>query len=325
MGHLDARGPGHAITDPGEASSILEAAYAPNSLTMMGRAARLELRLATTRLPHADVGAVRISGDIRLEAPSPRTCCVVLRPVRGGVTISCAGRETLRVSPGALVFLPPGPFLRYEEWGPDTRLTTLRIDNAVVSAHHPLEAEHVLHESAGPLPVDLRDDGARALAWVMHLLTAEMQRPSGALTSGPVADHLSGFALGSVLSAVGRDTAVPSPAKSRILRRALAAAEAQAVPSIPDLAKAAAVSVRTLQEVFRTELGTTPAAHLRSVRLRRAHEDLLRGDHSHTTIEAVAHRWGFTNYGRFARHYRTQYGTNPAATLRRRQPGGASS
>lgn len=319
MGKLDTRGTGRAITDPGEASSILKSAYAPNSLTMIGRAARLELRLETMRLPHADVGAVRMGGDIRLEAPASRTCCVVLRPVRGGVTISSDGRETIRVSPGVLVFLPPGPFLRYEEWGFDTQLTTLRIDNSVVSAHHPLEAEQVLHESAGPLSVDLREDGARALAWVMHLLAAEMRRPSGTLTGGPAATNFSGFVLGSVLSVVGRDTVVPSPAKNRILRRALAAAEEQAhvTPSIADLAKAAAVSVRTLQEVFRTELGTTPVAYLRSVRLRRVHEELVRSDWSGTTIEAVAHRWGFTNYGRFARLYRTQYGMNPTATLRR--------
>jgi transcriptional regulator GlxA family with amidase domain len=153
----------------------------------------------------------------------------------------------------------------------------------------------------------------------MHLLAAEMRRPSGTLTGGPAATNFSGFVLGSVLSVVGRDTVVPSPAKNRILRRALAAAEEQAhvTPSIADLSKAAAVSVRTLQEVFRTELGTTPVAYLRSVRLRRVHEELVRSDWSGTTIEAVAHRWGFTNYGRFARLYRTKYGMNPTATLRR--------
>ncbi|KAA9157765.1 AraC family transcriptional regulator [Amycolatopsis acidicola] len=317
MGHLDAGGPDRAITDPEEASSVLEAAYAPNSLLLAGRPAWLELRLKTMRLPLADVGAVRIRGDMRLEAPPPRACCVVLRPRRGGVTIS-TGRETVRVSPGTLAFLPPAPCFRYADWGPDTELTTLRIDNSVVSAHHPLDAEHMLRPEARPLLVDLRQDGARALAWVMCLLAAEIRRPSGMLTSGPVADHVSGLALSSVLSAAGRDTTMPSSARNRILRRALTLADSQphAVPSMPELAKSAAVSVRMLQEVFRTELHLTPTTYLRQLRLRRAHEELRRGDSSRTTTEAVAHRWGFTNYGRFARLYRTQYGVNPAATLR---------
>jgi AraC-like DNA-binding protein len=306
------------ITDPDEASSVLEAAYAPNSLTLVGQSAKLQLRLATTRLPLADVSALQMSGDIRMQAPPPRACCVVLSPRSGGITIS-AGDETVQLSPGKLVFLPPAPSISYHHWGPDTDVTTLRIDNSVLSAHHPLDAERILHESAGPMLVDLRADGARALSWVMRLCSAEMRRPSGSLTNGSVAEHLSALALSSVLSAVGPDAEVSSSARSRILRRALSAAEAQpyAVPSVSNLARAAAVSVRTLQEVFRTELQLTPTAYLRLVRLRRAHEELLRGDSSRTTTEAVAHRWGFTNYGRFTRLYRAQYGMSPSATLRR--------
>ncbi|MBB5159458.1 helix-turn-helix transcriptional regulator [Saccharopolyspora phatthalungensis] len=306
------------ITDPDEASSAFEAAYAPNFLTMLGRASRLELRLATSRLPLIDVGAVEISGNIRLEAPPPRSCCVVLHPRRGGVTIS-AGRESVRVSPDKLAFLPPGARLRYEDWGPDTELTTLRIDNSVLSSYQPLAAEHVLREPVAPLLVDLRDDAARVLAWVMRLLALEMRQPSGTLTKGVMAEHVSGLALSGLLSTLDPDAADPVSARSRVLRRALAAAEGDeyTLPSLADLAKAAAVSVRTLQELFRTELQTTPTAYLRQVRLRRAHQELVRNDFSRTTTEAVAQRWGFTNYGRFARLYRTHYGVSPSATLKR--------
>jgi transcriptional regulator GlxA family with amidase domain len=128
-------------------------------------------------------------------------------------------------------------------------------------------------------------------------------------------NDFSGFVLGSV---VGRDMAVPSPAENRILRRALAAAEAQAhaTPSIADLANAAAVSVRTLQEVFRTELGTTPA-YLRSVRLRRVHEELVRRT-APAPPSKRSHTVGVSRVTDVSRRlYRTQYGMNPTATLRR--------
>jgi transcriptional regulator GlxA family with amidase domain len=78
------------------------------------------------------------------------------------------------------------------------------------------------------------------------------------------------------------------------------------------------VSVRTLQELFRRHLDTTPTDHLRAIRLDRAHRELRAADPESTTVGAVAGRWGFTHTGRFAATYRTRYGASPSETLRGR-------
>lgn len=102
------------------------------------------------------------------------------------------------------------------------------------------------------------------------------------------------------------------------LRRAVAFIEANAELelTLSDIAHAAYVTPRALQLAFRSQLDTTPMAHLRSVRLARARDDLLAataGDGR--TVTAIAARWGFTN-SRFNHLYRAAYGEHPSRTLR---------
>ncbi|MBT2501032.1 AraC family transcriptional regulator [Curtobacterium sp. ISL-83] len=87
--------------------------------------------------------------------------------------------------------------------------------------------------------------------------------------------------------------------------------------TVSDIALAADLSVRGLQESFQRSLGRTPMNYLRQVRLRRAHADLLTADPETTSVAAVASRWGFTHLGRFSSEYRKQFGDYPKRTLRR--------
>jgi transcriptional regulator GlxA family with amidase domain len=58
-------------------------------------------------------------------------------------------------------------------------------------------------------------------------------------------------------------------------------------------------------------------AHVRDVRMRRAHEDLTNAGEN-VTVSQIASRWGFFEFGRFAGQYRKIYGETPSQTLRRR-------
>lgn len=86
--------------------------------------------------------------------------------------------------------------------------------------------------------------------------------------------------------------------------------------SVADIAATAHVSVRTLQDRFRADLGTTPAAYLRSIRLDWARQDLMRiGTRSSGSVTEIAMRWGFTHLERFAAAYRAAYGEMPSQTM----------
>ncbi|WP_245433045.1 helix-turn-helix domain-containing protein [Rhizobium sp. L43] len=83
------------------------------------------------------------------------------------------------------------------------------------------------------------------------------------------------------------------------------------------VAHAANVSVRTLETGFRTFKETTPAAYLRTLRLRAARQDLL-DPSNRLEIKDICLRWGFFHGGRFSAMYRSVYGETPQEARRRR-------
>ena len=104
----------------------------------------------------------------------------------------------------------------------------------------------------------------------------------------------------------------------RQVRRGMEFARAHAAMpiAISDMAAAAGVSTRALQQNFRRFLGVTPMGYLRQLRLESAHYDLVNADPS-ATITEIAQRWGFVHMGRFAKEYRAAFGVSPSTDLAR--------
>ena len=87
--------------------------------------------------------------------------------------------------------------------------------------------------------------------------------------------------------------------------------------SVGDIARAARLSVRGLQNAFARVLDTTPAAYVRGARLAAVRAELVAAEPPQTTVADVARRWGFAHLPRFAQHYRAEFGEQPSETLRR--------
>lgn len=87
--------------------------------------------------------------------------------------------------------------------------------------------------------------------------------------------------------------------------------------TVSDVARAADLSVRALQESFQRTLDRTPMNYLREVRLRRVRNDLQRADPTGASVAQIAARWGFTHMGRFSGEYLRRFGEYPRHTLRR--------
>jgi AraC-like DNA-binding protein len=133
--------------------------------------------------------------------------------------------------------------------------------------------------------------------------------------------------LAGLILATFPNDAFASPARRELndarapatLRRAVAFIEANAERDvgIEEIAAAARVSRRAVQQAFRRHLDTTPTAYLRRVRLDGAHRELLDADPAGLTVTEVAYRWGFCSPSRFTERYRAAFGTTPSETLRR--------
>jgi transcriptional regulator GlxA family with amidase domain len=102
------------------------------------------------------------------------------------------------------------------------------------------------------------------------------------------------------------------PIASRDVRRAEAYIGSNVARNIrlEDIARAAGVSVRTLQTSFKRNRYVTPMQYLRNLRLDAARQHLLAG----SSVGEAALDTGFSHQGRFAHYYRGRFGHSPSAT-----------
>lgn len=134
-----------------------------------------------------------------------------------------------------------------------------------------------------------------------------------ALVDSVLALALASFTLGDA------DDSLTSGTMSGALKRATAfmAENLESPITTIEIAEAARMSPRGLQALFQRELWTTPMAYLRHLRLAAARTDLLAADPATADVGSIAARWGFAHLSRFATTYRSEFGENPSATLRR--------
>jgi AraC-like DNA-binding protein len=198
----------------------------------------------------------------------------------------------------------------------DFETDSIRISRAAVEA---VAAERGGWD-VGPLEFDPLwvPQGAPLAAWwvtVRHVADTLLSGPS--VVSADRAEQLVRHTAGAVLTAiphwpVGHPHA--DPARSRLARaERYLLAHARDPIGIADIAAAAGLSVRGVQQAFRREHGTTPLEFLRRVRLHLVREQLRSGPA--TTVSATARDHGFVHLGRFAATYREEFGEYPSDTL----------
>ncbi|MDP4003360.1 AraC family transcriptional regulator [Methylobacterium sp. NEAU K] len=86
--------------------------------------------------------------------------------------------------------------------------------------------------------------------------------------------------------------------------------------TLSEIASVTGVSVRSLQENFRKEIGRTPIQLIIERRLERAHTDLTSTEKSTWSIAEIARHWGFVHISDFGQRYRRLYGCTPSDTRR---------
>ncbi|MEU7811598.1 AraC family transcriptional regulator [Pseudonocardia sp. NPDC049154] len=314
-------------SDVDEASAAISQAYAPNKLQIAGRPGRFDMRLWTNGMPGLDFGYVELGTDVRLYAPPPRYYVVVLAGV-GYVRIGQRQDSVLATCGRGVVVSPDEPVF-FEDWSQDCRLVTARFEPAAL--------ENVLASLLGRAPVeplrfaiqlDLNGPRGGPFLRTLQLLRSELGRPDGMTTDPVMAGGLAGLAMTGLLRGQTHNYSDELSGSERreapaSIRNAIELIEEKAaeIVSVADLAAAAGLSVRALEEGFRRHVGKPPMAYLREFRLAQIHADLGASEPESTTASAVARRWGFNHYGRFTASYSARYGVSPAETLRRPRKG----
>lgn len=264
-------------------------------------------------------------GETSISVSSVRTepCPIYLLtvPMRGslvGATDNSRdvvrGTERALISPGARV---DAQYLR------DVVIRSLSFDTRVVRG----ELSALLGRSIEVPPLfDLALRPGPALRVVEHavgLLHDELHATSPLLLDPTFATRMSQMIVSALLLSQPHSHSVEVERRSRFegpraIRSLLERMEAAPMDfvTVGDLAMAAGLSVRALEEAFRRHVGRPPMTHLRLLRLQAAHDELVHADAEHTTVTMVARRWGFAHFGRFAARYRERYGVTPQEDLK---------
>jgi AraC-like DNA-binding protein len=172
--------------------------------------------------------------------------------------------------------------------------------------------------------VDWSSGLAASLRSQIDFLARDVTRPDGVAANPVALASFTDLILSLVLRGIrhnhlerlenrGRLSAVPA-----YVRRAEEFMHANAAMPIrmEQVADAAGCSVRTLGAVFRRFRDSTPLAALHAIRLDEVRAELSHGATIGSAAE-VAHRYGFTNLGRFAAAYRLRFGEAPLETSKR--------
>lgn len=196
-------------------------------------------------------------------------------------------------------------------------LDLIRIDRSTVEA---VAAERGAWR-AGPIefqPHHIPEGPELAAWWLMvRTVAAEVLRGPGDVPEERERE-LSRFAAAGLLTAiphwpVGEDGPPPTAAAARFARAEGFLLEHAREPiSVEDVADAAGLSVRGLQDAFRRHHGVTPTVYLRRIRLLLAREELESG--TAESVGDVARAVGFGHLGRFASSYRSEFGELPRET-----------
>jgi AraC-like DNA-binding protein len=273
--------------------------------------------------PGLSVFRMNYGMPVRLRAAPLTDYLAVCVPLRGSMAVRHKGMS-FRVDGRRTGFVGTPDDELVMDWDEGLELLVMRVELCELRK---LATRMLTAEDAEPerLRFDpLMDSPAATTAVISQAtLLEQLVEVTGAGAVNPLAEaHLREAVMGTLLLAhdntwrrllTTRRTV--SAARSRVHQAAeLMAARAGDPLSIGHLAKEVGLSSRALYNGFVREFDAAPKRYLTGLRLERAHRELLAAGPGLRVLD-IAHRWGFTNAGRFAAAYRERYGQAPTTTL----------
>jgi AraC-like DNA-binding protein len=268
------------------------------------------------------VGAMTYGADVLVDPGRLESFYLLMLPYVGSSQVSVAGQDVASDRRTATLLSPTDPVRM--RWNADCAKLMVRIDRDAL--------EQLLATLLGrPLKEALRFDlkmpmEGRSVAWwrFVTLLISELEDDDTKTTRSGTLAQLESLLLTSLLEgqqsnyseALRSGACKIAPRHVRRVEQFIEEHAGEAI-SMEQIVEAGGVSGRSLYDGFRQFRETSPMAYLRTVRMQRVRDDLLKaldGD----TVSAIATRWGFFEFGRFAGQYRKLYGEAPSETLRRR-------
>lgn len=308
-------------SDPDRAVSVGRDVYHPHRIRLDSRTRGFRMGLKALHLPDLTLGLLEYGHHVEVITPPLQDSYQINFTIFGAVSMGY-GNQTVLTNRRRAAVHGFTEETRLEGWERPARIVGLKISRQA------LEQEFELLTGAPPeAPIDFEGEfdleAPGGQAWrstvqaLAQGLTPDSPIAAHALMAAPLTQAV---ARGLLLAAPHNHSHLLDPPTGPTRPAAVTdaldflRANARRPLSVEEIARAAGVSVRTLQAGFRDHLDTTPVAMLRRIRLEGAHQDLCSGGPG-TTVAAVARRWGFRHPGRFAIHFAQAFGRSPSEIL----------
>ena len=301
--------------------------YYPLRIEPIGRPVSFGLDMITVTLGPLTLGRLTYASDVAKDCGDLSTAYHVNVPLRGHVASTCGYQQVLATPQIAAVFNPSGRTV-LEWWAGGSTQLCLKIDRKLLQTELSERLDRPLPDPLRfQMAMDTTAPGTQSWLYAIQMLAGELDNPGGFATQPLLAAEIQHLILTGLLwvqpsnysQALRTPGRAPRPRTVKIVIDLI-----EAMPEHPwtitELARAAAISVRALEDGFQRYVGTSPRAYLRNCRLDRVHDELRAASPSETAVSDVAHRWGFAHLGRFAQAYRSRFGANPSDTLRLNRP-----
>lgn len=312
--------------DVGKAARLLGRALTPLTLTVdPADAGDFAATMHGVRLRNVSMLYLDLHAPATIDIPESGRYFAVHMPLNGVATIHHATGSFQANTMRSLVSSPGGP-LRIE-LGLDAPQLLIRIEARAMTAHLTrLIGRNLLKPLVFDPEFDLATEAAMRWHAAVQLVHTEIYHSGSLIQNGRGISSVEELLMSSLLylqpSNYHADIIRPMSADPRrtVIQHAMDFIDTHLAERITmeSLAQEVHMSVRSIQQGFRTELGMSPMAFVRERRLERVHEELADAIPSDgVTVTAVAERWGFHHLGSFAVEYRKRWGEAPSETLRR--------
>lgn len=313
-----------ATEDVERARAQLGVVYYPLRISPLGATGNdFSFEMTSVELGGLTLGRLTYGTDIVKDCGELSTAFHVNIPLHGEVYSRCDRQQVVASPRVAAVFNPDGHTI-LDRWRGGTTQLCLKIDRCEIEAEVARWLSHPLREAVRfDLGMDLTGAAGRSWLHALSVLASELESPGGVASHPLLAAEIRHLIVAGLLwnqpHTYSDELRNPVQAlRPRHVKLAMAVIEENLERpwSVGEIAVAAGVGVRAMEDGFRRHVGMSPLAYLRERRLERVHAELTAGSPV-VTVSEIAYRWGFSHLGRFAAAYREKYGENPSETLRR--------
>jgi AraC-like DNA-binding protein len=306
-----------------EAGSLLSRALAPGWITVHEDVSGFAATMHGVRLRNVSMLYLDLHVRSTLEIPALGRYFAVHMPMNGRAACTHSGHEFEANTIMALVTSPTTSLTM--QFDDDSPQLLIRIEEqALLDYLTRLRGRRL----SGPLvfhpEFDLASDVAVRWHAAVQLLHTEVYHAGSLVQLGHGISGIEELLMNSLLHIQPSNyheefmRPVTDPGR-RVVQEAISYIDAHLAEQITmeSIARNVHMSIRSIQQGFRDELGMSPMAYVRDRRLERVHAELADALPSDgVTVTDVATRWGFHHLGSFAVEYRKRWGTSPSETLR---------